>query len=74
VDQSELSFFTNQQLIEELLRRTTFVGAVLFSKDPIKNGDWGDERTMTIQFNDNLSPDEAIRLFEIAAERVESAY
>ena len=64
---AELAFCSNQELIDELLRRTTFLGVVVHSSEEIRNRQWGGERMMRVQFNDNLSTEQAGRLLDVVA-------
>jgi hypothetical protein len=62
VDSSDLEFFRTDELIAELMRRQTFLGVVVNSKDQWKGGAWGEERTFEVHLNGNLAPGEATRL------------
>jgi hypothetical protein len=62
VESSELAFYTNQELIAELMRRQTFLGVVVNSQDQWKGGEWGGERTFEVHLNSNLDTAEASRL------------
>jgi hypothetical protein len=64
---SELAFYSNQDLIAELLRRTTFLGVVVHSDEEVRNRQWGPERMMRVQFNDNLSTEQAGRLLDVVS-------
>jgi hypothetical protein len=62
VDSSELSFFTAQELIAELMRRKTFLGVVIQSEKEWRGEGWGEERPFHVHFNSNLETAEASRL------------
>jgi hypothetical protein len=62
VDSTELAFFTNDELIAELMRRKTFLGVVVQSESDWKQDQWGEERTFRVHFNKNLVTEEASRL------------
>lgn len=64
---SELAFYSNQELIDELLRRTTFLGVIVHSAEEIRNRQWGPERVMRVQFNENLDAAQAGRLLDVVA-------
>jgi hypothetical protein len=66
--ESELAFFTTQELIRELMRRTTFLGVVVHSDDDLKDRDWSGERLFRVAFNSNLNVTEARRLLDSVAE------
>ncbi len=71
---SELAFYSNQELIDELLRRTTFLGVVVHSTEEIRNQQWGAERVMRVQFNDNLDTEQAGRLLDVVAAQMGDRY
>jgi hypothetical protein len=62
VESSELAFYTNEELIAELMRRQTFLGVVVNSQTEWRGGAWGDERTFDVHLNSNLEAAEASRL------------
>lgn len=66
----ELSFCTTQELIEELLRRRTFLGVVVHSEEELR-GTWSDDRTFKVRFNANLDAGQASRLLETVAEYID---
>ena len=71
---SELAFYSNQELIDELLRRTTFLGVVVHSEEEIRNRQWGAERVMRVQFNENLDTEQAGRLLDVVAAQMSDRY
>lgn len=68
--QTELSFYTNEELIEELLKRKTFAGIVLRPNGPIEEI----EKQPFIQFDMSWSPrlpdKTVISLLELASQRL----
>ena len=68
---NDLEFYTSKELVEELLRRSSFLGVVVHSDTDFRNGVWGDERNFKVEFNSNLSTSEAARLLETVAERIQ---
>jgi hypothetical protein len=71
VEPSELSFVPNDELIAELMRRRTFLGVVVQSESDWKQGDWGQERTFKVHFNENLATEQASRLLNRVAEFID---
>jgi len=67
---SELELFSTRELINELMRRRTFLGVVVHSEQELK-GDWGDERTFKVHFNGNLDTAQAGRLLETVADYID---
>ena len=70
MDPKDLSFFTTQQLIAELMQRRTFMGVVVHSADEAKGQAWMDERTFKVHFNENLDAVCASRLLDRVAEHM----
>jgi hypothetical protein len=68
MEPSELSFFTTQELIQELTRRRTFLGVIVHSESELKHESWGDERTFKVNFNGNLDNARASRLLAAVSE------
>ena len=59
---SELGLYGTQELIDELLRRSTFQGVIVHAAEEAKRVDWEGERTFRVRFNGNLAAEEAGRL------------
>lgn len=60
----ELSFYTTQELIDELMRRKTFCGVVLHATDEQKEAEWAETRIFRVHYNENLDTTSASRLLE----------
>ena len=68
MDHSELAFYPTQDLVNEILRRKTFLGVVIQSEEEYRNQNWGAERMFKVQFNSNLTNEQASRLVDSVAE------
>lgn len=68
MQESGLAFFTTQELVDELMRRKTFLGVVVRSENEIRNGQWGNERIFKVQFNENLDSAQVSRLLDVVVE------
>lgn len=68
MEAGELAFYPTQDLVNELMKRTTFLGVVVHSEEEWKGDSWGQERTFKVQFNSNLDTVEASRLLSRVAE------
>lgn len=66
----ELELFSTRELIDELMRRRTFLGIVVHSDQELKEPSWNDERVFKVHFNGNLDSMEAGRLLESVASRM----
>jgi hypothetical protein len=71
MDPSELELYTTSQLIDELMRRKTFLGIVVHSKEELREKDWQGERVFQVHFNANLNPAAASGLLNAVADFVE---
>ena len=70
--QPELEFYSSRELIEELMRRRTFLGVIVHSADELKQPAWDDERVFKVHFNGNLDSTRAGRLLEKVASRIDA--
>jgi hypothetical protein len=70
MDLSDLALFTTSELIDELLRRKTFLGVVVHSEAELKARGWEGTRVFKVRHNENLSPTEAGRLLDVVAEHM----
>ena len=68
---AELAFFTTQELIDELMRRNTFLGVIVHSEEELKYGRWRGQRYFKVQHNANLKTPEVARLLGVVSEYVE---
>ncbi|HZL90584.1 MAG TPA: hypothetical protein VFB96_19610 [Pirellulaceae bacterium] len=68
MEPGELAFYSTEELVSELLKRTTFLGVVVHTEEDWKGDDWGEERTFKVRFNSNLETAEASRLLGRVAE------
>jgi hypothetical protein len=64
-DQIEL--LATQDLIDELLRRTTFQGVIVHTVDEARNRHWDGERLFAVRHNSNLDTEEAARLLDVVS-------
>lgn len=71
MQEADLAFYTTQELIKELVRRSTFLGVIVHSEQEMRGKDWGQERMFKVHFNSNLSATEASRLLDVVAEHMD---
>lgn len=64
---SDLTFVSTQELIAELLRRTSFLGVIVHSEEEHR-GEWQGDTMFNVRFNSNLTAEEASRLLDTVAE------
>lgn len=68
MNQDDLALFTSQELIDELMRRKTFLGVIVHSEQEAKSDVWPDERIFKVRFNENLDRERTSRLLAVVAE------
>ena len=68
----QLELFDTQDLIDELLRRTTFQGVIVHAIDGAKNRHWAGERLFAVHHNANLDTEEAGRLLDVVSQYITS--
>src|SRR5262249_5070504 len=67
----ELELFTTKELVDELMRRKTFLGVVVPSGEDMKSKEWNGETTFKVHFNSNLNTTQASHLLETVAQYLE---
>ena len=58
----DLEPYSTKELIEELMRRRTFLGVVIHSAAEHKQADWNGERMFSVHYNSNLESAEVALL------------
>jgi len=66
----ELDWVATQDLINELMCRTTFQGVIIHASDEVKSRDWDGERLFTVRHNANLDTEETGRLLEVVSQYI----
>jgi hypothetical protein len=66
----DLAFVSTPDLINELVRRTTFLGIIVQSTEEYRNNWTQGERTFRVHYNENLDDDEARRLLAIVSDQM----
>ena len=64
---NDLELYSTKDLIDELLRRSTFQGVIVHSRDEAKTADWDDERVFNVCLNANLDIEKAGRLLGVVS-------
>jgi hypothetical protein len=67
---TDLSLVPVKELIDELMRRTTFLGVVVHSVDDYK-GRWQGEKNFRLHFNSNLTVDETSGLLDAVSKYID---
>ena len=66
----ELELFSTQELINELLRRTTFQGVIVHAVGGAKSRHWDGERRFAVCHNANLDIEETGRLLSVISQYI----
>ena len=66
-----LELYSTQELIDELMRRSTFQGVVVHAAGGVKGRDWDGERLFHVHFNHNLDREEAHRLLSAVSDHMQ---
>lgn len=70
MDHGDLELVGTQDLIDELLRRTSFQGIIVHAPDGGKSPNWVGERVFRVRFNSNLGAEQASRLLDVVSQRM----
>ena len=59
-----------KELIDEILRRSTFQGVIVHATEEARDREWSGERVFRVRINENLDTAEAGRLLEVVSQRM----
>jgi hypothetical protein len=68
---SDLAFYTTTELIEELMRRKTFLGVVIHSDTEHRQSTWTGDKVFRVHLNSNMDCEQAGRLLEVVSAHLE---
>ena len=66
----DLELFSTEELIDEVMRRTTFQGIIVHARDGAKSRYWDGERVFRVRINENLDREEAGRLLDVVSQHI----
>jgi hypothetical protein len=66
----ELELVPTQSLINELVRRTTFLGVIVQASEEYRTPWTEGDRSFRVHYNDNLDDGEALRLLSVVSEQM----
>ena len=66
----ELELIDTRDLIDELLRRTTFQGVIVHAVEGAKERHWDGERLFAVRHNASLDTEEAGRLLVVVSQYI----
>jgi hypothetical protein len=69
----DLELFPTQELVDELLRRTTFQGVIVHAQNEARDRTWAGERVFSVRFNANFNTEEVGRLLEVISQHLASS-
>lgn len=67
----DLELCTTRELIEELVRRQTFLGVIVHAEEEFKSRHWNRQRRFKVLFNANLSTEQACGLLDRVSEHMD---
>jgi hypothetical protein len=67
---NELAFYSSTELVDELLRRQSFLGVIVHAVSETRGSDWKGNKDFQVRFNDNLDLDAVKRLLNVVAEGI----
>ncbi len=67
---TDLAFVSSAELIEELLRRQSFLGVVVHAVGETRGDDWSGNRDFQVRFNENLDAETVSRLLNAVADGI----
>ena len=70
METGDLELFSTEELIAELLSRSTFQGVIVHSGDEAKSRRWVGERIFRVRHNENLATEEAGRLLDVVCQYI----
>jgi len=66
----DLELFGTEELINELVGRTTFQGVIVHARGGAKDRHWSGERVFRVRLNGNLDLEEAGRLLDVVSQHI----
>ncbi len=70
IQPGELELFSTEELIDELMKRSTFQGVIVHARDEAKSRHWTGERVFRVRINQNLATEEASRLLDVVSQHI----
>jgi hypothetical protein len=67
---NELAFYSSTDLVDELLRRQSFLGVIVHAVGETRGHGWKGDRDFQVRFNNNLNVDAVRRLLNVVAEGI----
>lgn len=68
----DLELFATEELLEEILRRSSFQGVVIHAREAVGNGPAVSERAFRVCFNSNFETEEVGRLLDHVSRRLDA--
>jgi hypothetical protein len=70
MNSAELEFYSTRELIDELLRRTSFQGVIVHAREGAKSPSWEGERIFSVRHSSNLETEQAGRLLDAVSQYI----
>jgi hypothetical protein len=65
-----LAFFSSRELVDELIRRQSFLGVIVHALEESRGKGWSGNKNFQVRFNENLDAEAVSRLLNIVAEGI----
>jgi hypothetical protein len=65
---TELAFVPTRELVDELVRRQSFLGVVVHALEETRGKGWTGNKNFQVRFNSNLDAEAVSRLLNVVAE------
>jgi hypothetical protein len=67
---TELAFVPSRELVDELVRRQSFLGVIVHAVEETRGQGWAGSKNFQVRFNENLDAESVSRLLNIVAEGI----
>jgi hypothetical protein len=67
---SELAFASSRELVDELIRRQSFLGVIIHAVQETRGQEWSGNKDFQVRFNENLDAETVSRLLNIVADGI----
>jgi hypothetical protein len=67
---TDLAFISSRELVDELMRRQSFLGVIVHAVEESRGNGWNGNKNFQVRFNENLDAEGVSRLLNIVAEGI----
>jgi hypothetical protein len=70
MNQSDLELYSSRELVDELVRRQSFLGVIIHAAEETRGKGWEGNKNFQVRFNENLDAESVSRLLNVVAEGI----